>query len=245
MSISDEEKLFCARMKDLARSAEKGKICFSDFLTPAERSWLLCMKELQGMCRIDFIGGYDEAERVRAKFSPADFDYETEVPIKSVKIRCRMGEFTHRDVLGSVLGLGITRGKVGDILIADNECIVICESGIADYIVDNLERVGRLGVKVEICENIEVPTIEKERISVSVASLRLDSIVSEGFSISRTKASEMIREGLCFVNWIKTESPSQSIKIGDVITLRGKGRVTLSGIGGQSRKGKTFIELLK
>jgi RNA-binding protein YlmH len=55
----------------------------------------------------------------------------------------------------------------------------------------------------------------------------------------------MIREGLCFVNWIKTESPSQSIKIGDVITLRGKGRVTLSGIGGQSRKGKTFIELLK
>ena len=243
MSNSDEEKLFCARMKDLARAAEKGKICFSDFLTPTERSRIICMKELSGVCRIEFIGGYDDAERVRAKFSPVDFDYETDSPVKFVKITCRMGEFTHRDVLGSVLGIGITRGKIGDILLLGRECFVICEPGIADYIVENLERIGRLGVKVELCEKIEVPVPEAKTISVSVASLRLDAIVSEGFSVSRTKASEMIREGLCFVNWVKTESPSHSIKVGDVITLRGKGRVTLSGIGGQSRKGKTCIEL--
>lgn len=246
MNHSDsEEKIFCARMKDLAHSAEKGKICFSDFLTPAERSWLLCMKELSGVCRVEFIGGYDDAERVRAKFYPIDFDYETDNPVQMLKITCRMGGLTHRDVLGSVLGLGITRGKIGDILISDKICFVICDTGIADYIVSNLERVGRLGVKVELCDEIEIPAYEKDIFSVSVASLRLDAIVAEGFSLSRSKASEMIREGLCFVNWISTESPSQSIKVGDVITLRGKGRITFSGIGGQSRKGKTFIELLK
>jgi len=241
-SCSDE-KLFTSRMKDLGCSAEKGKICFSDFLTPAERSWLLCMKELQSMCRIDFIGGYDDAERVRAKFYPIDFDYETEDPIKYVKIRCRMGELTHRDVLGSVLGLGISRGKIGDILITDNECIVICESGIADYIVGNLERVGRLGVKVESCDEIVFQKAEPKKLSVSVASMRLDIIVSDGFNISRTQAAEMIRDGLCFVNWVQKESPSYTVKVGDVITLRGKGRITLAGIGGQSRKGKTFIEI--
>jgi len=130
-------------------------------------------------------------------------------------------------------------------LVSGNSCTVICDSGIASYIVDNLERVGRLGVKVELCTEIEIPETKQEKIIVSVASLRLDIIAAEAFSVSRTQASEMIRSGLCFVNWVQKESPSHIVKLGDVITLRRKGRVTLSGIGGQSRKGKTFIELKK
>ncbi|MBQ8164311.1 MAG: RNA-binding protein [Clostridia bacterium] len=245
MKDFDEERLFSSRIKDLARSAEKGNICYSDFLTPAERSLVLCMKELAGICRVSFDGGYPEAERVRAKFLPIDFEYEVDSPVFAVEISCRMGEFSHREVLGSVLGLGISRGKIGDIIMGDKKCTVICDPGIASYIIDNLKRVGRMGVKVKECTEINVFETENETITVSVASLRLDIIVAEGFSISRTLAAEMIRGGLCFVNWIKTESPSNTVKLGDVITLRGKGRVKLSNIGGQSRKGKTFIDLLK
>lgn len=245
MNNSDEERLFVSRIKDFARNAENGRICFSDFLTPAERSCIICMKEISGVCRVDFVGGYEDAERVRAKFLPIDFDYEVESPVKAVKISCRMGEMSHRDVLGSVLGLGIARGKIGDILVDGQSCIVICDSGIVSYIIDNLQKVGRLGVKVELCEKIVVPDHEKEVITVSVASIRLDIVVAEGFSIPRSHASEMIRNGLCFVNWVKSETPSRVLKIGDVVTLRGKGRIKLLSIGGQSRKGKTFIELLK
>ena len=245
MNNSDEERLFASRVNDLARTAEKGKICFSDFLTPAERSQIICMKALSGVCRVTFDGGYPDAERVRAKFSPIDFEYDVESPVAAVRISCRMGEMSHRDVLGSVLGLGISRGKIGDIVIAGNSCTVICEPAIATYIIDNLERVGRLGVKVEPCDEIVFEKAEPKKLSVSVASMRLDIIVSEGFNISRTQAAEMIRDGLCFVNWVQKESPSCTVKVGDVITLRGKGRITLAGIGGQSRKGKTFIELLK
>lgn len=245
MANHDEEKIFASRINDLARTAAKGKICFSDFLTPAERSQVICMKELSGICRVSFEGGSSEAERVRAKFSPLDFEYEVESPVTAVEISCRMGELSHRDVLGSVLGLGISRGKIGDILPNGKSCIVICDSGIVQYIVDNLERVGQLGVKVELRTEIEISETEKENITVSVASLRLDIIVAEGFLVSRTNAAEMIRNGICFVNWVKTDSPSHIVKVGDVVTLRGKGRITLSAIGGQSRKGKTFIELLK
>lgn len=245
MKISDEEHIFNAHITDLARSAERGKICFSDFLTPAERSQILCMKELSGICRVSFDGGYQDAERVRAKFLPLDFEYEAEAPITAVEISCHMGELTHRDVLGSVLGLGISRGKIGDILVFGKNCTVICDSGIASYIVENLERVGRLGVKVKETAEINIPETEKTTVTVSVASMRLDIIAAEGFSISRTHAAEMIRGGLCFVNWIKNESPSHTVKTGDVITLRGKGRVILKNIGGHSRKGRTFIEIEK
>lgn len=240
-----DEKLFASRMKDLARSAEKGKICFSDFLTPTERSQIICMKDIAGCCNIDFDGGYPDAERVRAKFSPVDFDYEVESPVKAVKIRWRMGTLSHRDVLGSVLGLGISRGKIGDIIVGDGECTVICDGGVLPYITENLVRVGKVGVTSEECHEVKAVEKEQKIIDVSVVSLRLDILVSEGFSVPRSQASEMIRSGFCFVNWVKTESPSYTVKIGDVITLRGKGRVTFYAIGGQSRKGKTFIKLLK
>ena len=245
MKNSDEERLFSARIKDFARSAEKGSIIYSDFLTPAERSQILCMKELAGICKISFNGGYDDAERVRARFCPIDFDYDVENPVSAVEISCRMGELNHREVLGSVLGLGISRSKIGDIIIRKQSCTVICDTGIASYIINNLERVGRHGVKVKESAEIKVCETETKTITVSVASMRLDILASEGFSISRTLAAEMIRGGLCFVNWIKTELPSHTVNKDDVITLRGKGRVKLINIGGQSRKGRTFIKLLK
>ncbi len=243
MNNLSENRMFAARMTDLAHRAERGTVCYSDFLTPTERSQLLCMKELSSYCRITFDGGYEDAERIRARFSPIDFDYDDESPIIGIKITCRMGELNHRDVLGSVLGLGISRGKIGDILVTEKSCTVICDKEISSYIINNLEQVGRNSVKTSETEikNIVIP--EKKKITVSVMSLRLDAVASEGFSISRTQVAELIRSGVCFVNWVNIDTPSHAIKQGDIITLRGKGRITVSAVGGMSRKGRTFIEL--
>lgn len=242
---SDEERMLAAHALDLAKAASRGAVCYSDFLSPAQRSIILSAKELSTLCRIRFDGGYDDAERVRAKFLPPDTDYEPDTPISILEISSRADALAHRDVLGALLGLGISRGKIGDIIIHSNRCTVVCDKNIARYIMSNLDKVGRIGVKVDEGRITDIRKSEPTTITAAVMSLRLDSVTAEGFSIPRTAAAELIRAGLCFVNWMPTEAPSRNVKEGDIITLRGKGRIKLNKVGGQSRKGRTFIEILK
>lgn len=242
---TDEERQVAARALDYAERAERGVVCFSDFLSPAERSVVLSLKELRGMCDVEFLGGYPDAERVRARFAPTDLYYEPDTPIAAVRLKIRGGEVSHRDILGSVLALGITRGKVGDILMGGDESLVLCDSEIASYICNNLERVGRCSVTAEIGEITDLPVPETQTITATVMSLRLDSVVAEGFRLSRTAAAELIKSGVCFVNWVQRDSASHPVHEGDRITVRGRGRIELARVGGQSKKGRTFIEILR
>ncbi len=242
---SNEDRLLASRALDLAAQAERGSVCFSDFLSPAERSLIRGIKELNAMCDVTFCGGYADAERTRAMFAPKDIYYEPEAPITVIEIKVRGGEVSHRDILGSVLGLGIVRGKVGDIIIGGGSPVLICDEDIASYICNNIERIGRCSVKAVPGSISSIPEPKLETITATVMSLRLDSILAEAFSLSRTAAASVIKGGTCFVNWVQTDSPSHMLKQGDTITLRGKGRARLEHVGGQSKKGRTFIEISK
>ncbi len=239
---TDDERALAARALDLAERASRGAVCFSDFLSPAERSVIASLKELRERCEIRFEGGYDGAERVRAVFRPAEPYCEPPVPITALHITVRGGSASHRDILGSVIGLGITRAKLGDIVQAgDDRFVLICDSEIASYINNNLERAGRCAVTVTDGELADIPAPRVEEKTATVMSLRLDSVCAEGFGLSRTAASELIKGGCCFVNWVNRLSPSHPVAEGDTITLRGRGRIRLARVGGESRKGRTFI----
>ena len=158
-----------------------------------------------------------------------------------------VGELKHPDFLGSLLGLGIRRDKIGDILVLEGRCLVFVVENIADYIIENLTKVGRKGVKVKAINisEAEIPCRKVEIIQSTVAALRLDSIVAAALRTSRTVAVAAISEGRVFVNWVQAESSSYKIKPGDVFSVRGAGRFRLSEETRETKKGRIGIYIEK
>lgn len=236
-----------ARIKDLAKLCNKrNKPCYSHFLTPAEQAFLKQNREFSHLAALSFDGGYQEAERAMAVLTPFDYDqvfaYD-QSPITILSVTSKGEKLTHRDILGACMGLGIKRETIGDILEQTTPQVLFCHQSIADYIQQNLTKIGRSNITCAPCSLPEIPQQEVKTITVTVASLRLDSVLAEGFSLSRDKANQAVKQGIVSVNWLPVTSPSKEVKEGDYITCRGLGKIKLSTVSGQSRKGRTFIEI--
>ena len=240
-----EHKQLLSRIIDLAELAEKrAKPCYTGFLTPADQAFLLKITELNTVCRLEFYGGYPQAERKRAVVKPM-YECEEEVPpISVLAIECKE-KIGHRDILGSVMALGIKRDRVGDIIDGCTPPMLICDSGISPLIIEELKRVGRAGVKVHYTVIDNVPEPESVIRTATVASLRLDSIAAEGFRISRSKAADLIKSGIAQLNWSPCDNISASIAEGDKISLRGYGKIEVKKVGAQSKKGRTFVTIAR
>ena len=152
---------------------------------------------------------------------------------------------SHRDVLGSLMGLGISRERFGDIIMQDDGAVILADTPLLQYLKQNFTKIAMVAVSVEEMPLSDIaPRQEKvKEIKTTVASLRLDAIASSGFGISRTKAAEAIKGERVQVNWQPAKGPSQDVQEGDVISLRGKGRMELTQITGTSRKGRIGVLL--
>ncbi len=234
-----------AHIFDMAEICEKRfSSVYGDFLSENSISTLLCRKQFLPMEPMLF-GGYEDSERQMVAFIP---EYEdADFPISAVRITSPMlKSLSHRDFLGSVLGLGIKREKCGDILIFENECYIIAHSEIASFISSNLTKVGRVGVKCEDCplSDIRLPEKSFTPISGTVASLRLDAVVSLFVSKGRSHAAELVTAGFVFVNGILSDKNDMRLSDGDTISVRGHGKAILE-ISGKSKKDRTFVTLNK
>ena len=194
-----------------------------------------------------FYGGFDEAERVIMVNLPDYASLQRDNPLCLIRVEVPSGgrPLTHRDYLGSLLGLGLKREMVGDILVREGGADIIVLEEISDFILMNYIKAGRTNLslsKLDISELI-VPESEHSFITDTVASLRLDSVVASAFGLSRGRASEAISRGLVFLNHIETSKSDQQVVEGDMITLRGKGKVKLSQVGGKSRKDRQYITI--
>ena len=240
------EPEFEKRISDLARrSIKTGRVTNTWFLTPAEKYFLEQRRDLYQGCLLRFFGEEYGCERTAAFFVP---DYmEGEEPeyaevLTAFRFEAFFGEPGHRDYLGAILNTGIERNRVGDLIIKGSICTVFCFKTVASVFPD-IERVGRCGVKVSEVSLVDVPVIERKtkQVSFTVSGLRLDSVAAGMFSVSRTDSAEKIRLGLVSLNYAVCEKPDASVKAGDVISMRGEGKGTVSEIGGQSRKGRTYV----
>lgn len=245
-SSDPDDRLLISRALDLAKRADlRGGYEFTDFLTPAQRGLLSGVQELRQICSLSFDGGYAEAERSVAILCSYGIEYTVPAPIVALELVTKGEPLGHRDILGALMALGIKREKLGDIIAAAEPPIFLCSDVIAPYIIDHFDRAGRNSVSIRYgtLDSIPAPkTVEK---SASVMSLRLDSVVAEGFGMSRTKAAELVRSGVVSLNWQVCESPAKSIDAGDRISAKGFGKFCIAEVGGQSRKGRTFIKIEK
>ncbi len=237
------------RIEDLMnRSMRTNQPTATGFLDPAELAKAqLFLKNSTGV-RYIVCGGFEGAERNRLIFIP-DYYEEDNFPkeeyITVIRAECSFGKLTHRDWLGSIMGLGIKRDALGDILVCDGYADIICTDKIAQYLADNLIKVGRYGVKTHIIDmgDILPPNPEFEVRTGTVASMRADAVVALAFGVSRTTAAQLIREGRLSVEHLLQQSTSAEIAEGELLSLRGFGRARVSRVGGTSKKGRIFLEL--
>ena len=155
-------------------------------------------------------------------------------------------DLNHRDFLGSIMGLGINRSKIGDIIIQDSSAYFFCCTSIAKYITDNLGRIKHTTVTCEIVENMSFDYEPRyEEITGSISSLRLDSVISLGFNSSRSHIIKYIEEGKTFVNGRIITSNGHHIKPDDLISIRGLGKIKFIREITTTKKGRLMIIIHK
>ncbi|MBQ2896067.1 MAG: RNA-binding protein [Oscillospiraceae bacterium] len=241
-----EERLLFSRLLDQAeRCARRQTPTHSFFLSPGERSAAESLLRAAHAPRHIFAGGYGEAERTVCLFLPDWMEEaETELPFMLLRGRFYAEEPPgHRDVLGSLMGLGLSREKLGDILISEGFVDLIILPEAADLLLMNWESAGRIRLKTELLplSELVVPQKELRRIQDTVAAPRLDAVLGVGFSLSRGKAAELIAAGRVQLNYRDCLKGDKPVGEGDTISCRGLGKCRVAELGGLSKKGRLRI----
>lgn len=239
-----EDKQLYSRADDVLRLSELRKSpCFLGFLNERERFML--EKHLSFSDSISFYGGYDNAQRT--VMGSCIYELEPEdYPIKKLCFKFRKTDkLSHRDFLGSLMGLGIERDCVGDILVGEGYAAVFIKDEIAPYIDSQLSKVGRVGVTLIDEKDCRLSfTPETEIKSVIVSSMRLDVIVAALTNLSRGKTSELIVSGKVFVNYSECKNTSLILKENDILTIRGNGKFIVKEQSGTTKKGRIKINIV-
>ena len=246
-----EEREFIDRILGWQRMVEERySPKLTDFLDPREQYIAQTIIGKHNLCQISFFGGYAGSERKRALifpdyFDPQEEDYE--ISLFEILYPDKFVQLTHPQVLGSLMGLGIRRGKFGDILLKNGRVQFFAAKEIGEYLRLHYHQAGKVTVSLEERKLEEVLPIEEkmEEVSLTVSSLRLDAVLSAVLRFSREKALRLIKEGRVKVNWRTEETPSFPLEEGDLISARGFGRIKMISIGEQTKKEKWRITIGK
>ncbi|RHV08131.1 RNA-binding protein [Firmicutes bacterium OM07-11] len=235
--MQKEEQLLEKHFIDLSRQAyHRNIITYSDFLNLNEQNILHSIPKDRLYTGVIVFGGYDFAERQMAAFIPdalslrdiKDLDiFRSEISVLHISpLNKKYSEaLSHRDYLGAILNLGIERGMIGDILITDSEAIVFVRMQMQEFLTENITRIRHTSVLATIDELTDFHYSPRyEEIKGTVASVRLDSLLSVAFSSSRSKLSGLIEGGKVFVNGRLITSNAYQVKEHDIISVRGMGK---------------------
>jgi len=255
--MTREEELFQKRLLDLADTAwRRNIVTYTDFLNLNEQNIYHDSLQKLSFIQSESFGGYESAERQMVAFIPdalsRDRGYfsQASFPIACLKIRPLNVKFsdklTHRDYLGSLMNLGIDRSRTGDIVIQDQDAWLFCQKKIADYVAGELTRVRHTAVSCLVCSPQEVhyqPSLQE--LTGTVASVRLDSLLSLAFQTSRSSITALIQGGKTFANGRLVTSNGYHVKEGDIISVRGLGRFRYDGVLSATKKGRCLVRIQK
>jgi RNA-binding protein YlmH len=248
---SADERLLFSRLADqVCLCSKNGRRTFTRFLDPARaRIFAEIIEKTGSGVAVAVFGGSDGAERVMLGFGPDGYAPErSEFPIDALgAVYSKLASAPrHGDILGAVVGLGVDRAEIGDIIQTDGRIVVFLSRKVSEFVAANLEKAGRVPLKTEI---LAAPPESEgafagERVCIPVASPRLDAVISAAFKLPRSKSAELAASGRVFVNWREETSPAREVKPGDMVTARGYGRLLLERFAGESRKGRIYLDIV-
>lgn len=244
--MDNNEKLLCAKTEDLFSLCDK--YCnarFSDFLDGAEQAIIEDTVIFPYGYNVMFFGGFPDAEKKIMGVFPEWEDADASAfPVSCLKIEGGFSrKLNHRDYLGTLMSLGITSSKLGDIVVCDGFAYAVLHSDISGYVKDNLHKIGNQGVKVTVIDNLDDIKIERQyrTFGAVCASVRLDAVVGAAVNISRSLSSGLIEGGKIKVNHREIYKPSETVKEGDLLSVRGYGRFIVHSFDGETRKNRLHI----
>lgn len=244
---TSEDRMLLAKVWDKINAGIQRNIPASTcFLSPRE---LELTRFLFGdVPGLQAFGGYEGAERQMLIFLPDYLDeaalYDEDAPIVCLRAEFYEGDCpSHRDFLGALMGAGIGRETVGDICIGKSSCDFLVTAQIAPYILQNLTSAGRTKLHIHPVSltQMQIPEPEIKEIRDTLASLRLDSVISSGFRIGRSLASQYVCAGKVAIDGLPCEKPDKIVSEGAKISLRGSGKIKLASVNGQTKKGRISV----
>lgn len=248
--MDEQQKLLVAKAMDAIRICETRNIPkFVGFLSPGQSAAV--RQGVGNNTSVYFYGGYEGAERTVFGVLP---DYLEEAlsafPIAVLQITFNDNfSLSHSDVLGAFMSSGVDRSTVGDILISPGQVIVFVLEEMAEYFINQIDKIRNIGVSVKKLKNAEDTPIlhnpERESFTFTVSSLRLDAVVSGLTDVSRSKAEQLIADGLVFINSFEVIKPTKRVQQGDIITVRRHGKFKITQTGALSKKGREIISAEK
>ncbi|PYI54562.1 RNA-binding protein [Paenibacillus flagellatus] len=247
----DEHRFVDKAQEWVRRAAEQHAVKRTDFLDPRQAFIVQSLVNRSGDVGLRFDGGYAQAERKRAILTPVYRDADAEdadIGLLAVTSDdARLSQLDHGDYLGSLLGVGIKRDKIGDIHVGPDYCHCLIANEIIDFVRLNLQQVHRVHVYTETLplDRLRPIVPALEEMNLTVASLRLDGIVSDVYRLSRAKVLQPIKSGRCKINWKPEEDPSKPLKEGDVVSFQGFGRFRLLEVEGETKKGRIRLKIGK
>jgi len=242
-----EDRMLLAKIWDKINAGIlKGIPANTGFLSPRELQMARYLfGEPEGLYSF---GGYPEAERKILCYLPEymdqDYLYTKDSPIACLRAEFYQGDApTHRDFLGALIGLGIARETVGDICVASGSCDFFVTSEVASFLFQSFTNAGRTKLRLSAIplSQVKIPEPNVKQIRDTVASLRLDSIISSGFRIGRSLAAQHIIAGKTAIDGMPCEKADKTVPEGAKISVRGLGKIRLTSVNGQTKKGRISI----
>ena len=242
-----EDRLLLAKLWDKINAGIRNNIpAHTAFLSPRELEMAKYLfGEPEGLYAF---GGYGDAERKMLVYLP-EYLEEASLMEEGSPIVCLRADFyeadtlSHRDFLGALMGAGIARETVGDICVGKGSCDFFVTAEIAPYIEQNFLSAGRTKLHLDSIplREAQIPEPEVKEIKDTLASLRLDSVISSGFRIGRSLAAQYVNAGKAAIDGLPCEKPDKPVAEGMKISLRGLGKIKLVTLGGQTKKGRISV----
>ena len=244
---SPEDRLLLAKVWDRINSGVQRNIpANTAFLSPWELELTrFLFGDIEGLFRF---GGYEDAERRMLIYLPEylqeDWLVGEDSPIVCLRSVFYEGDsLSHRDFLGALMGAGIARETVGDICVGSGSCDFFVTADIAPYILQNFDSAGRAKLRITQipCTDASIPEPSVTEIRDTLASLRLDSVISAGFRMGRSLAAQYISAGKVAIDGLPCNKPDKTVCEGAKISLRGMGKIKLAAINGKTKKDRISV----
>ena len=245
---ADESNFINQILDVIATASNQYRPVLTNFLNPRQLFIASTLVNRNENLKMKSWGGYSGAEMQRLLIYPeyyvpnkADFN----IDFFEVNYPTKFAELHHRQILGTLMGSGLTRDSFGDIINDQTQWQFVANNNIQDYITQEVDRIGKVHVQMKIIEEDDLvhPQSDWEPMHTTVPSMRLDAVIANIFNYSRNRAKEDIEHGLVRVNWEEINRPDYQLAIQDLVSVRHGGRFRLLQTGGRNRKNNIRLDL--
>ncbi len=253
--LNKQDKILLFNLLDKITESEQKNIVISTNIYNIHELSLIKENILKYVNNIYITGGYENFERAILIIYPQYVDNIEEYCKQNISNHLSLIKITyktygdekisHRDVLGSILHLGINRNLIGDIQVNDDNCFVFVKPDIEKYILDNLKQIKHIKIETQKQDiNQDIVNNDDGKVEkILINSLRLDNVLAHTLKLSRTKVNQLIDLEKVSINWKIEKKYDRKIELQDVISVRGKGRIQIKEIVGNSKKGKIIVQI--